>query len=84
MKKFKYENDGTSIHLEAADMDMVALAAEVGRIVQNLHTALARQEPMAAELFRKACFIAMIPGSPVWNIQEQGEGSSCIIMLGKK
>ena len=85
MKKFKYENDGAGrIHLEAADMDMVELAAEVGRIVQNLHTSLIRQEPMAAEQFQKACFIAMIPGSPVWNILEQGEGSSCIMMLGRK
>lgn len=85
MKKFKYENDGTGqLHLEAADMDMAELAAEVGRIVQNLHTALARQEPMAAVQFRTAVMIAVMPGSPVWSIQEQTEGSSCIMMLGRK
>lgn len=84
MKKFIYENDGSQIHLEAADMDMIELAAEVGRIVQNLHTALARQEPIAADQFMKACFISMIPGSPVWNIQQPTEGSSCIVMLSRK
>lgn len=85
MKKFIYENDGSGqLHLEAADMDMAELAAEVGRIVQSLHTILARQEPMAAAQFRTAVMIAVMPGSPVWNIQEQTEGSSWIMMLSKK
>ena len=84
MKKFIYENDGSQIHLEAADMGMDDLAVEIGRIVQNLHTSLARQEPMAAVQFRTALMITMMPGSPVWNMKEQTEGSSTMIMLGKK
>lgn len=84
MKKFKYENDGTSIHLEAADMDMLDLAVEIGRIVQNLHASLERQEPMAAMQFRAAVLTAMLPGSPVWSVPEPTEGSSTMIMLGKK
>lgn len=84
MKKFKYENDGSQIHLEAADMDMEDLAVEIGRIVQNLHTSLARQEPMAAMQFRAAVLTAILPGSPVWSVPEPTEGSSTMIMLGKK
>jgi hypothetical protein len=84
MKKFKYENDGSQIHLEAADMDMEDLAVEVGKLVQELHTSLARQEPLAAAHFRAAVLITMMPGSPVWNIQEQSEGSSCVMILGQK
>ena len=84
MKKFIFEDDGTQIHLEAADMDMQDLAVEIGKLVQELHSSLARQEPLAAAQFRAAVLIAMMPGSPVWNIREQTEGSSCIMMLGKK
>lgn len=85
MKKFIYENDGTGhLHLEAADMDMQDLAVEIGKNVQNLHTSLARQEPLAAAQFRTAVTIMLMPGSPVWEMREQGEGSSCIMMLGKK
>ena len=54
MKKFKYENDGTQIYLEAADMDMEELAAEIGRITQHLFTSLHNQEPMAALRFKMA------------------------------
>ena len=84
MSKFLYENDGNQVHIEAADMDMEDLAVEIGRIVQNLHTSLARQEPMAALQFRTAVMIAMMPGSPVWGMKELSEGSSTMIMLGKK
>ena len=84
MKKFKYESDATQTHMEAADMDMEDLAVEIGKIVQYLHTSLARQEPMAAAEFRTAVTIMMLPESPVWNMREQTEGSSTIIMLGKK
>lgn len=69
MTKFKYENDGSQIHLEAANMNMEDLAVEIGRIVQNLHTSLARQEPMAAVQFRTALMITLMPGSPVWNMK---------------
>ena len=62
-------------------MDMEDLAVEVGKLVQKLHTSLARQEPLAAAQFRAAVLITMMPGSPVWNIQKQSEGDSCIMML---
>ena len=84
MQKFIYENDGSKVHIEAADMDMQDLAVEIGRIVQNLHTSLARQEPEAAAQFRLAVMITMMPGSPVWRIEEHAEDGSCIMMLGKK
>jgi len=85
MKKFKYENDGTQIHLEAADMDMEELAAEIGRITQHLFTSLHNQEPMAALHFKMAMMVAIAhPASPVWVAQKPTEGSSTMIMLGKK
>lgn len=85
MKKFKYENDGTQIHLEAADMDMEELAAEIGRITQHLFTSLHNQEPMAALHFKMAVMVVIAhPASPVWVPQKASEGSSTMIMLGKK
>ena len=85
MKKFKYENDGTQIHMEAADMDMEELAAEVGRITQHLFTSLHNQEPMAALHFKMAMMVAIAhPASPVWVPQKVSEGSSTMIMLGKQ
>lgn len=84
MKKFVYEHDASQIHLEAADMDIDDLAVEIGSIVNHLYTSLARQEPMAALQFKSAVLITMMPGSPVWTITEQTEGSSTMIMLGKK
>lgn len=85
MKKFKYENDGSQIHMEASDMDMDELAAEIGRITQDLFTSLHQQEPIAALHFKVAVMVAIAhPASPVWIVQKPTEGSSTMIMLGKK
>lgn len=84
MKKFKYENDGGHVHIEAAQMDMQDLAVEIGIIVQNLHTCLMRQEPMAAKQFQLAVMMSIMPGSPVWNVKDLSEGGSCTMVMGVK
>lgn len=85
MKKFLYENDGEETRLEAADMDMLQIAAEIGRITNHFYTSLHRQEPEAARQFKTAVLIAIAhPDSPVWVPQNPKDGSTEILMLGRK
>jgi hypothetical protein len=65
-------------------MDMLQLAAECGVMIQHLHSALARQEPMSAKQFQVAVMISLMPSSPVWQAVELSEGGSCTMVMGVK
>ena len=83
--KFVYKNENGNTEIEAADIDLIQLATEVGRLCQDLYNSLHNQETEAADIFKTAMIMAIAhPDSPVWRAKEQHEGDVCICMLGKK
>ena len=83
-RKFKYENNGGEVHIEAADMDMQDFAVEIGTIVNSLHNSLMRQSSIAAKQFQLAMMMTIMPGSPVWQEKERGENDSCTMVMVSK
>ena len=85
MKKFIYKNENGERCVEAADMDMIQLASEIGELCRDLYNGLRRQEPEAARIFKTAVIMSIAhPDSPVWSTKEQHEGDVAICVLSKK
>lgn len=83
--KFVYKNENGQTVIEAVNMDLIQLAAEVGQLCNNLYNGLYNQEPEAADFFKTAMIMTIAhPDSPVWRAKEQHEGDVSICLLGKK
>ena len=83
--KFVYKNENGQTVIEAVNMDLIQLAAEVGQLCNNLYNSLYNQEPEAADFFKTAMIMTIAhPDSPAWMTKEQHEGDVSICLLGKK
>ena len=84
MRKFIYKNENGQVCIEAADMDLTQLAAEIGTIVNELYYTLYQQEPEAADFFKTAVVMVFShPDSPTWNVNEKRDGIA-LCAMGKK
>ena len=85
MKKFIYKNENGERCVEAADMDVIQFASEIGELCRDLYNGLRRQEPEAARIFKTAVVMSIAhPDTPVWSTKEQHEGDVAICVLSKK
>jgi hypothetical protein len=84
MKKFIYEVVDGKVKCEAANLDIKELAAEVGILINNLYTTLARQEPIAGIVFKGMIEMLLLPDAPTWEVSDLREGESSTLIMGIK
>lgn len=85
MQKFIYKRENGQVHIEAMEMSLTRLAAEVGELCRELYSGLYRQEPEAANIFKTSVVMAIAhPDSPTWNVKQQSEDGITICAPSKK
>lgn len=85
MRRFIYKNEDGQQHIEAADMDLTQIAAEIGILCRELYNGLHRQDPGAASIFKTAVVMTIAhPDTPTWLIKPQTEGDVAICVMSKK
>lgn len=85
MQKFIYKREDGQVHLEMQDMELTRAAAECGGIIQEIYTALHRQDPSAADFFKTAIILSIThPDSLVWKPKEHSETAVALCIMGRK
>jgi hypothetical protein len=85
VKKFIYKDENGHVHMEMQGMYLTQAAAEIGHIAQEIYTALHRQDPGAADLFKTATIMALVhPDSPTWTVKEYGEDAVGVCIMSNK
>jgi hypothetical protein len=79
MRNFSYSRNEQQTSLEASG-GITELAAEVGYMTRAIYSALSRNDPMAAALFRASVMIAIAaPDTPTWTVTAQSENGTEIL-----
>lgn len=84
MKKFIYEHVDGQFKCEAENLDIKEVAAEVGILINNLYSALARQEPLAGIVFKGMIEMLLLPEAPTWEVSDLSEGGHSTLIMGIK